>query len=909
MRVSNRDLVPADLAKVMSEVFNPLMKARVVKLLTAVRDCDNFKIYINCVRDMVQRPDDWKGFFEESQWSLYTSDYHLKLPLLRFDTKQAILTYSETANVLMLSRPFELGRFFKILPLSNQYLFNSRPALPTLSNNAKLTVQWSNSAFLLDMADTLLQNTTPVHVFRPLSAEDIEKYANEGKSILVHGIETWRTKDAQEFLSRSRFFSSTLNKSRIVVLLKERFRDQVSSLDYFDNHIESHPEMSIRAICTYFLRVESSLMFNTHTGTTPSKHDLLEACSKIDYDFSEEVKGQKETQKDLPKLYPSSPRLTDLDHYFEVSILNTLTTVSRQAAGSSVAIDENRTKLILYMMFAVVIKNLEENRKQRHHKWWISTYDTLSIIKSVFKSLLSLKENSALALKQCIQQALFFESERTSCLLPVFSSCKLIDLFDSVFLAAFENLTTSIFKDNEVYRIAIKSIRTNYSEIFSTLANFPHLDPSSLSLLSDRDVYLKSQVESVDLLYFLRFMQARKITKVSFTSDLKILNSKNEPALLTEGQKPNTGFSVMESIKRVYTKEHESDKTRFDHKQCLVMLLTSMMDTVKLNPSKLLLTNSLISSKLHTQVDELNHGTAGQKSLIQKKVSLRQSIHRKSILENFRADMMKRYSIRNRGNFIETLEGRDSTVAQGVQSKKSQQGSIIPLNAPISAKGSFIHNRDSAMIIKQNSIAKNNIRPSGFAPKTGSTYFLQSEPGKLEFVAYPPSIKRDLFEKSKVLQSAMWTQVLALNSFITDIQQLISCKIELYSGEFPNCFMENEDIILSKIYNASEFSYPELPADVETVLKFMMNKTSPLLSKHMPVNLSSIFHDSSFVSAWQSLAKRVSYIEHLANRDDAQPTTGVYDLAGIFKPINLITSFMIHYSFKMNVGRNHQRNP
>jgi hypothetical protein len=891
--------IPEDLIKSFNETIHPNLKRRILYLLNAVKDCDNFKIYVSCLRDLVQRFDDWKSFYEASQFSIYTSDYHLKLPLLRFDSKQTLLTYSETSNLLMLCRPFEIGPYFKSLPMANQYLFDTRPSLPVISKSSQFTLLVTRSDFFMDLADSLLQSTAVVHVFKPLANEDIEKFANEDKTIVLHGFSKLDPEIVEDFFTRAKALSQ--NRFKLVVPLKSDQKNKFLFNSLFDNLVENSMELSIKCLCNYLLRVESDIMFNTYAGKRPEKTDLIEITSKLEYDFSDEFKAIKDTVKELPKIVTS--KLTD-NEIIEVSYLQVLNNIAKSAAGSFSAIDENRTKLILYMLISISIKNMEENRKYRGHAWWLTLYDAVAVVNSLYRIVLFVKENSVVTLRKSIFHMLFFEGASSNATSPSICASKLKELFNSMFLPIYENSTTSIFKDNEVYRFSIKTIKVNYPEIFSTVAGFPQVDPNSFSLLTDRDVYLKSQQETVDLLTFVRFMISRKLFKVNFTSDLRLVTSKNSMVLKTEEQRSQAAYSVLESCKETAVFCSSKDNSKFENKMCLVLILNTLGEVTKVNSSKFLVTNNLIEVRLLMQTEGGSPLKKGKKSFgYHKKVSLRQTIHRKSILENFRVDMMRRFSIRNRMPNIDNLDGRDSTMLASNQIKRGIQGSISGLAGIVSAKASIMQARnDSIMSNKQGSMMmKPNIRVTRAASKFGSTYFLMDS-GKLEFVSYSSSVRRDLFEKNKVLQSALWTQVLTLNQLISEIQKILSCKSEIYSGEISNFYGENEDFVINSLKEKVEFSLRPHSHDSSFLIGILKNISQQMLYKYLPISLSSVNYDQSFTTCWESLCRKVEYIQQLASRDDAQPTTGVYELNGFFRPINLFTCYMMQYSFKLNVN-------
>lgn len=893
--------IPEDLMKSFNEMLHPNLKRRVIYLLSSVKDCDNFKIYVGALRDMIQRFEEWKLFYESSQYSIYTSDYHIKLPLLRFDSKQTLLTYSETANLLILCRPFEMGHFFKTLPMSNQYLFDTRPSFPVMTKASKFTLITSQQHFLLDLADTLLQSTSIVHIFKPIANEDIEKYANEDKTIVLHGIEFIENDAVENFLARAKFYSQ--NRLKLIVNLKCKKRLGFAFTGMFDNFVDNPIEYSIKCLSTYLLRIESSIIFNTYSGKKPEKHDLMELATKIDYDYSEEIKSGKETLKDLPK----TSNLKSEQEVTEVNYLQVLNTVCRTATGSSSAIDENRTKLILTMLISISIKNLEENRRERSHAWSLSILDAASIIRSFYKIILSIKDNSVQTFKKILYQMLSFEGTSSIATSPPFSSEILKDVFISNFVAVYENSTTSIFKENEVYRFSIKSIKLNFAEIFNTIASFPQVDPNSFSLLTEREVHFRSQHESIDLFNFARFMMARRLFKINFSTDLKLLNSKNATFQISDDQRQQSKCSVVDSTKEVAAFYSSTDTSKFETKLCLILILNSLAEVAKINPMKFIITNNLIEIRML-----LAEGSSplkkGKKSSFgyHKKTSMRQTIHRKSILENFRVDMMRRFSIRNKTGYIDNLEGRDSTASAA---NRAGLGSISGVAGLMSGKTSFmIARNDSIMSNKQGSmIIKPNIRISRAASKFGSTYFL-TDSGKLEFVSYSGSVKRDLFEKNKVLQSTLWVQVLSLNQLITELQHLLSCKSEIYSGEVSSSFGEYEDLVLSHIKDKVDFDLNGHRSESELIRGILKNVSQHAFNKYLPSSLASVYYDKTFTSCWQSLYKKVEYVQQLASRDDAQPTTGFYDLSCLFKPINLFTSYMVQYSFNLNVVYAHSRN-
>jgi hypothetical protein len=889
------------------EALSSSLASRVTTLLNSVNDCDNFKVYLSCVKDITGRPSSWQDFFKNTRSLIYTSDYHLKLPMLRFDAKHTVLTYSETANILLLTRPFEVGNYLRMLPHSNQYAFDSRPLRPTIPIQGKFTVLWKDDNFLIDLFSSNHEMESVIHQFNCPSSADVDKFISENKTVILHGFHTWTKKEKQDLITWFRLNSNPMSKVRVFVRLDSSKLSDYRFANYFDSQLFSRAEMTIKSLCTYMLSIETGLCFNTMNYAPRKAIELIDFTYKIDYDFSKELKQkQADAVKSLGVL-----KSAESENLFEIDLVQVLNSYVNKKHSSTETVDENRTRLSLYLIFSIAMKNIEKNRTLRKHSTWLTCHDSVALVNQVAHMISVMGEHVSQSFTQCLSQVLYFEGENNLTMLPEYSSQRLKTLFWQYCSSAFEGATTAMTKDNEFYRFQMKSVKKNYAELFRSVSQFPCIDPSGLSLATDRDNYMDSRRETTSILQAMKNLVSRKALKVSFTQDNKLLNSKSQPPLISYQQRACCPVRLVRDVD--YSSESTSSIDIVTKKLCLLQVLNEINEIAKLDLFKIPMTNSLVAIKIQSMYPEDGEYSKSVAREVErdskkftKKLSIRKTLHRKSILENFRVDLLKRYSSRNpdsvmRGSVPEIKE------TGGQSSEKSSLALSHAGNSTRMRHTGAIRFDSVATASKHSTMLIRNFHSSSLTLKTRIDQV--SDLLKLEFIPLHASAKRNstIQDANRFLQSSIWQQVLALQQIISHTSRLVDYRSELYSGELSPYFGENEDLVLN--YSKSEEPLSEQLTDIEELSKILQNKSIPRLEAALPINLKSISFDDSFFTLWVSLKTKASYIEQLSLRDDGQPRTGVYELNNLLRPVTLITSLRLQYALKVKVNYSHEETP
>ena len=879
--------------------------SRARTLLESVNDCENFKFYLNCVKNLVQQPDQWQEFFESTQNQVYTSDYHIKLPLPRFDTKQAVVTYSEMVNILILARPYEIGTYLKTIPRANNYVFNSSTAHPHLLPESRLIATFPDGMFLIDWLNYRFQDDAVVHLFQPPQPEDAEKFFVESKTVLVHDMEHWSQDERNDLLKVYKSNFGSLNKSKLVVKLSHRTKKEFDYAKQFDSQVQGLHEVSVKSLCTYFLYIDSGLKFNTYTQGVPKPAELMEYLLKIDYDYSKELKSKAEISlKEIGKVAVLG-KISEQEILYDIDLVHLLNRFANHKNSAHEAVDENRTQMTLYMLFSIIVKSLAEARKWRNHCAWLSCYDTVALTSSISRIICAMSENTTRGFTQCMDYVLKCESHELSPMLSQISSQKLNRLFAALFLGVYKGTSSAVHLESEFYRFSVKSIKRNYSEIFNSISAFPSNDPASLSLQTERDLYLKGKQESMSMIEAIKYISGRRFLKVSFTSSLKLLDSKDCIPNLNRIQRERAATEILSDFSK--SKYSGKGGILFEEKLCLLKLMNELSDLTKTDITKLSFTNTLITLKLDEikkleKAKSIKNMAESPKSLI--RPSIRQVAPRKSILENFRAELQRRYSTRNRDSFAHNTESRNGSIAGNPAG-----GSPAAGNRSISSSLGELKQQGGGSISRADSITKAaarlgsvvgkaTVKPQRPIPKTEVEHIHDSL--KIEMTFLPDASKRNLNIASRFLQSALWTQVLELNQLKLEVYNKVAYRIEMYSGEIASHFGENEYQVLSRMDNEikESGSNPEFEAVLSSILS---NRSPACLSRFLAISLESINFDRTFIGLWEKLRSCVEYIEQLARREDGHPETGVYELGCFMKPAVFLTNMRIHYSLKTHV--------
>lgn len=852
----------------------------------------------------------WKEFYESTQSQIYTSDYHLKLPLLRFDTKQAIITYSEMVNILLLVRPYEVGGYLKSITLANKYVFNAGTVQPLWPSESRLVAVFSDGMFLTDWLTSRLAQEPVVHLFTPPRSEDIDKFFAENRTVLIHGIEQWSQPDKDRIIQVYRSNNSSLTKPRLIVKVASRSKETFELAKQFDTQIQGLQEANIKSLCTYCLSIETNLNFNAYYCGPQKSAELLEKLVKIDYDYSKEVKLKSDvyaSAKDISKVMIGG-KSTEPEISIEIDLVHLLNQFTSENNSAHEAVDENRTQLTLYMILSVAMKSMIEARNWRCHSDWLSCHDVVSIANLTTRIIRAMSENTTIGFTQCLDHVLKIETSGCMPLLPSFSAQKLRNIFKGLFLGVFQGTTSALHLESEFYRFNLKSIKKSYSEIFNSVAAFPVKDPARLSLLTDRDIYLKGKHESMNMIQAFKYMTNRKFLKVSFTSGLKLIDSKDYVPTLTQMQRDRSATVILDDFNK--PKLLGSRGAKFEEKLFLLEVMNELNDGTKTDIVQLAFTNSLITLKLE-EIKKLEKAKSiksnAESPISPIKPSIRQIVQRKSILENFRAEMLRRYSTRNRDSFANNPEGRGTISGTPMSSPMVVSGSIQAAAANLRQISTSVTRAES--ISKAGKMASVTGRMTGRATTTASKppVELVQSVLKIDMTVISESSKRELNTVSKFMQSALWCQILELYQLKLEVYRHIAFRIEVYSGEVAPFFAENEDIVLNKLDKLVDSVNTD--SDTGTLLASLMsNKSIPSLSRFLPLSLGSIHYDQTFLSVWERLKSSIKYIDQLARREDGTPETGVYEFNYFTRPIVFLNNIRIHFSLKSMVGLLYSRN-
>ncbi len=826
-------------------------------------DFDNFKIYIKVVRDSIDNTDLWKHFYSAQPHSVYSSDGLLRLPFndqMRPAVRNTQLTYSETANILFIFRPHELASYLLSLPRANKYLLSTSLSI---YGRLPLNTALASVASYKDMHFGLTDGIWESERSRDVSVEQI----------LIEDIHLLNNKQ-------------DLNP---------------------DSVFNEDSEPTIKNLCLQYLTIESKEYFNSYETQTSGPIEILENLEKVNFDYSKMPKKPVHNHTKSQPIVKSFNALPDILNGLDIiTCLNAHTSQRLQTV-----IDENKTSLMIYFLFAVVQKNILDNRSLRDTCAFLSSHDVVSISDSLMLILHAISKKESSEFLKAIDLIFFTKTCASPVLLPLLTSQNLSFIFNTRLRDIYDGGSTVLEFDDEFYRFKLKTTGKNYSEIFNCIQAFPLRDPISISLLHEREVVHLMRSESTDLYNELRLLERKELLKVSFIDESRIADSKQRIHQSRHTALPKKSYQCWP----VY----------ISRKISLVMMINLISVPTFLEIEKSAVVKALYSLSTKETEAEKDHETLeenrtdslripGSSQPSNKRMTIRPTPPRISMLENFRAEMKKRYSSKNRFSMVRAVEIRQSFKAGGA--------GVMGLPTVVQNKG---QTSDSLSVKKKSSRldpASTIIRKSSISNKQSSRFSLAmtgATRGQIINPLFPHELsKLDLkdlrdeqaktaaLKMNKLYFSQAWHELTTLSNLIAVLRMLTCQKFEVHSGETSPMFGESEQKIIIEELAMSLGTTP-LRWD-EAVLRRVFNNTIPEeLARFVPFHLPSHRMESSFATFWDQLISRVDYIQELVDRADACPKTGSYDLSRLFHPASLLLNFATLHSLKTKVASTDSR--
>ena len=665
-------------------------------------------------------------------------------------------------------------------------------------------------------------------------------------------------------------------------------------------------EPNIKNLCLQYLTIESKAYFNSYETQSNGSCEILEYLEKVNFDYSKILKKQTHLHTNSQPLLKSFNALPDILNGLDiVTCLNAHTTQRLQTV-----LDENKTSLMIYFLFAIVQKNLLDNRHLREANAFLSSHDVVSISDSLMLILQAISKKESSEFFKAIDLVFFTNTSASPVLLPLLTSQNLSAIFKTHLKDIYDGGSTVLEFDDEFYRFKLKTTGKNYAEIFSCVQAFPVKDPKSISLLHEREVVHLMRRESADLYSELRLLERKELLKVSFIDESRIADSKQRFHQSRQNSKPKKTYQCWPAY--------------ISRKISLVMIINLISVPTFLEVEKSAVVKALYSlgskepdtEKEHDHFEERNDSMRipGSLQSSNKRMTIRPTAPRISMLENFRAEMKKRYSSKNRFSMVRIVEMRESFKVSG-SGVAGLAGVVHSKGVPgdlLSVKKKSTKQDPASSLFRKSSISnKQSARFS--AAMAGSSRGMHINPlfpyelSKLELKELKDEpAKATALKMSKLYHSHAWHELTVLGKLISLLRRLTCQKFEVFSGETEPMFGESEQKVIIEELSMSLGS-ERLRWD-EAALRRVFNNSIPAeLAQFIPYDLPSHQLDTSFATFWDLLMARVNYVQELADRTDAHPKTGSYDLSRLFSPASLILNFACLFALKAKVASAHSR--
>ena len=838
--------------------FGVKFSRQVLHLLEKNLDYDNFKIYCKVITDILSNTNQWKEFLNSDAGSIYTSDYHLKTPFndpLK-GQKHTPLTYSEISNIIFLFRPHELANYLLGLSKANQYMMSR-----SLVVYGKLPFSLSLSSLTSYSGE---ENSLSECIWEPEKRKDVShKYS--------------KTKDVSELARLGEDTEAVFNEDC---------------------------EIIIKDICLHFLNVQSGVYFNTYSDQ--SSHDLpiLESLEKVNADFSKPSLKRQDTASIIggSKGYYAVQEISN-----NIDVISSLISHTNQRVQTLV--DENRTILVVYTIFAVILKSLEIKRKVFGAFQALNAHDVVSITNSLMRIILPFSKQNSTVFIQAVDLLFYQSSEASLALLPLLSSNNIIHIFNENFKEIFDSNSQVLEKGNEFYRFKIPNIARSYPEIFTCISNFPSRDPPSLFSIHDRELTVQMRKESFNLFRNLRNLDKKDLLKVNFTVESKTLDSKGRPHFSNKSEPLHS---------------YKSWSSYLSRKICLVMIVNLISAPLMIDLENTPLVKHLIGLKMKQDGVEEDHVNE-DKPDIQIQIahpggirlgngtpsSKRKTIKanpRVSLLQNFRLEMKKRYSSRNRQSVMRTSEIRDS-IKGGIGNSIRNSGVIVN-QVQNGQTGRNSGKNSLAAIPSSNKKGSFTQKPSGRfsialagSLRTGgqSNPLIPFELDFIEIKGWNEDSRKLSHKMGRVYQSQGWIEMMTMNRVNRILKEITAQKFEIYSGEIRPCYSDSEEFILTEDPSLEMNKHPD--QDDFSMRSIFLDKIPDSLRASLPVDYPCHYMTNSFSSFWEGVTRRISYVQEMTESPDCFPKTGSYDLSRIFRPASVLLNTAVHHALKYKVTR------
>src|SRR3990167_10204703 len=268
-----------------------------LRILQGAEECENFKIYSTALKALFEDKIASKKFIEAHPEDLYSQDGGFIFPANRADIKGGVISYSEIANLLYISRPYEIKRHLLNCPDVAHYNLSWRTTWQHIPKSARTILCYSmrGSVLFESPAQISLQQlmdyglishqTDIVYIMHSPKMNEIEKYITEGKTMIAYSIESWPTEVRNSLISQLSKKSSIYSVGYKPGSHSHNPNHQLAGADSFTsmNSIGYQNAKSTTGLHTgygpYFGGLSSQIYQNTRIGKTGQIARLIVICN------------------------------------------------------------------------------------------------------------------------------------------------------------------------------------------------------------------------------------------------------------------------------------------------------------------------------------------------------------------------------------------------------------------------------------------------------------------------------------------------------------------------------------------------------------------------------------------------------------------------------------------------------
>jgi hypothetical protein len=724
----------------------------------------------------------------------------------------------------------------------------------------------------------------------------------------------------------------------------------------FDAVINLDMEMSIKQTSVDLAKSILQVPLKATLSATLLYPDLIDLCEKVNYDYANEMKAVKirtmaaDTVVPIFKSLispaafksPSSHTRNPSTGLFVSNVVESLTTLSALKVQRS--LDENRALLVTLLLFGISLQQQRFSARYKGTQICLRLDDLHQLWKTLFTTLRCQGDHSNAAYVSSLE--LLFPGFASSNILvspttAPFDSNYLLANFTKYFSDVYEGTSTNVKIGNYCFEIPLGSVRLNSVELLAAIHKFPNMEIHASSCwTTTRDFRYVDRQESWDLYRDLSWLWERGVLKQNVSvsgvnnpsgvddflniAKERIASGNHLPLSISEDSPSSKqGMKVKDAQPDPNRSSQRSQAIYWMEMRSIMLNHLTILEGAITEPSLLAypLITHLLSKRTSRELgkEDLDSPEPLLRNQQHKNSKARMTLKgaapdaRKSLLENFRAHMKKRFSSHNRASLFRTIEtGGLNNRGSGTLIRKSNRVSMFKKHV-----SRILDQQEPSIPRKQSNLtgvmhaSTRQVFIMDRQTRSINPRFMMRLYQQLALKPiYSKTAPAPVLRRTHIGQSQLWIEARAVLHIESLMREVCGFKSSVISGEIGCMFGQYENHILkiSSFNRAASTRYSQNLEEIrhknwrEDIVARSFNNQCPILPRTLvPVDLKSVDLNSTFGCLWLSVIQRKLYVEQLAKTDEGFPATGSYDLSKLFSPASLILNLGILYSIKMKV--------